>query len=250
MLGAGMRGELSAPGRPDQLRALLYGLSAPSQPTAQVQAARVPAFLPPYRELRRLVRLLRALAREALRAEARGPRGGGGRARGHPRRTVLAWVVSGAGTTQISRSDGIVCRGCNRSIRMGTPMEVCDEGFVHPEEDCRARARARRAPATGGRHSVTPTATAMATDLQKQARVSAQLSDRRMSTVRGCMDGRCSLRDDATAAKMVCRGGCGRTLHQRCADISKGYLLKGALTCVWNAACGRWVPRGSRPRAC
>jgi hypothetical protein len=72
----------------------------------------------------------------------------------------------------------------------------------------------------------------MATDLQKQARVSAQLSDRRMCTVRGCLDGRCSLRDDATAAKMVCRGGCGRTLHQRCADISKGYLLKGALTCV------------------
>ena len=35
-------------------------------------------------------------------------------------------------------------------------------------------------PLTGGRHSVTPTATAMATDLQKQARVSAQLSDRRM----------------------------------------------------------------------
>ena len=105
---------------------------------------------------------------------------------------------------------------------MGTPMEVCDEGFVHPDEDCRARARARRGKISGGRHSVTPTATAMATDLQKQARVSAQLSDRRMSTVRGCLDGRCSLRDDATAAKMVCRGGCGRTLHQRCADISNG----------------------------
>ena len=145
---------------------------------------------------------------------------------------VLARVVSGAGTTQISRSDGILCRGCNRSIRMGTPMEVCDEGFVHPEEECRARARARRGQPSGGRHSVTPTATAMATDLQKQARVSAQLSDRRMSTVRGCLDGRCSLQGDATAAKMVCRGGCGRTLHQRCADISKGYLLKGALTCV------------------
>ena len=162
--------------------------------------------------------------RAALEAEAAARMGNPG--------AVLARVVSGAGTTQISRSDGIVCRGCNRSIRMGTPMEVCDEGFVHPEEDCRARARARRGQATGGRHSVTPTATAMATDLQKQARVSAQLSDRRMNTVRGCLDGRCPLRDDATAAKMVCRGGCGRTLHQRCADISKGYLLKGALTCV------------------
>jgi hypothetical protein len=43
------------------------------------------------------------------------------------------------------------------------------------------------------------------------------------------LDGRCSLQGDASAAKMACRGGCGRTLHQRCADISKGYLLKGAL---------------------
>ena len=30
---------------------------------------------------------------------------------------------------------------------------------------------------------------------------------------------------------MVCRGGCKRTLHAKCAEISKGYVQKGAFTC-------------------
>ena len=150
--------------------------------------------------------------------------------RGAPAGPALSRMASGAGTTQISRSNGITCRGCGLSIRMGTPMEVCDEGFVHPTDDCRARVMASRA--TGGRDRVVPTATAAATNLQKQAKVKAELSDRRMATVRGCLNGQCALRADPTAVVIPCRGGCGRSLHQRCADISKGYAQKGALLCV------------------
>lgn len=140
--------------------------------------------------------------------------------------------ISGAGLMQISRSDGIICRGCDKSIRMGTQMEVCAEGFIHPEEECRACVLWRRAFTNGGRVQTTPVPTAMASDLQKRARVRAQLSDRRMEAVRRCLEGGCSLRHDPTEPKNICRGGCGRTLHQRCADLSKGYYLKGALTCV------------------
>ena len=143
---------------------------------------------------------------------------------------ALARVASGAGQTQISRSNGITCRGCKLPIKMGSTMEVCDEGFVHPTDDCRARAVASRA--AGGRNLVTPTATAAATNLQKQAKVKAEMSDRRMTAVRCCLDGQCALRADPSALTIPCRGGCGRSLHQRCADISKGYALKGALLCV------------------
>ena len=57
---------------------------------------------------------------------------------------TLARSHSGTGTTQIARSDGIMCRGCSQSIRLGGQMEVFAEGFIHPNFSCRSAAEGRR----------------------------------------------------------------------------------------------------------
>ena len=144
--------------------------------------------------------------------------------------------ASGAGTIQIARSDGILCRGCLQSIRLGSKMEVYREGFIHPNYSCRAVADGRQPAKPIAGDSVVPLedavaqSTPMANHLQKQARVAELLSDRRMVALRECTDGRCSKRGLGEPA-MVCRGGCGRSLHGACAQISKGYVQKGAFTC-------------------
>jgi len=152
-------------------------------------------------------------------------------------RSMVARSSSGAGTIQVARSDGILCRGCLQPIRMGSKMEVFQEGFIHPSYSCRVVATGRQPV----RHIIGDTlvpfedvvaqTTPMAHNLQKQARVAEQLSSRRMAAMRACMDGNCPMRGRPEAEAMLCRGGCGRTLHGACAEISKGYLLKGAFTC-------------------
>lgn len=153
----------------------------------------------------------------------------------------LSRLASGAGSTQIARSAGITCRGCRGEIRMGAKMEVHAEGFIHPTFSCRAAAAS--APGPSGTMTLADIAAdpiSMAVHLQKKARVAEMLSDRRMVAIRRCADGVCPLGpgalrypcgDDRLEPTMVCRGGCKRTLHAKCAEISKGYVQKGAFTC-------------------
>ena len=150
---------------------------------------------------------------------------------------TLARSHSGTGTTQIARSDGIMCRGCSQSIRLGGHMEVFAEGFIHPNFSCQSAAEGRRVRDSSSRagpvarEDVVSQSSAMANNLQKQARVAELLSDRRMTVVRTCMDGSCRLQGNEGAVSMPCRSGCGRTLHATCAEISKGFVQKGAFTC-------------------
>ena len=228
-----MQGELPALSQPvDELRTLLHWDSASPQPAAQVcQLPGCTSFCHPNesfddwfgfygRSHGRLYEQRRAAIELEQAAVRTGPSG-----------SALARVVSGTGTTQISRSDGILCRGCDRSIRMGIPPWrcVCDEGFVHPMEACRARALVcggRRHRAGGTPCGADCDGDGFGPAQQKHRRARARPAVGPTHDYGEVLPGRaqCPLKDDPSAAKMVRRGGCGRALHQRCADISKGYL--------------------------
>ena len=147
--------------------------------------------------------------------------------------TALVRKPSGMGTIQVAKSADIVCLGCKSSCRVGSNIEVFNEGFIHPSDTCRVAAQGRAAPAAPwvAREDVITRPSAMAHNLHKQARVAESLSDRRMDAVRRCVDGQCSRCSDASEDAIPCREGCGRTLHPVCADISQGYARKGAFTC-------------------
>ena len=131
---------------------------------------------------------------------------------------------------------------------MGANMEVHNEGFIHPTFSCRAAAAS--APGPSGTMTLADIAAdpiSMAVHLQKKARVAEMLSDRRMIAIRRCTDGVCPLGtnpcgDDQLEPTMVCRGGCKRTLHAKCAEISKD-TCRRAPSRATTAGSPLWAPR-------
>ena len=175
---------------------VLHGRRAPADPPPYLRAGGMPGDMPPDRRLHRVASLLWTDSRPDWRRS--------GASRRPTRSRSAAWLArssSGAGTIQVARSDGILCRGCLQPIRIGLKMEVFREGFIHPSYSCRAVAD--RAPADQARsretlvvpfEDVVAQTTPMAHNLQKQARVAEQLSEPPHGAMRACMDGSCPMR--------------------------------------------------------
>ena len=139
--------------------------------------------------------------------------------------TSLNRRPSGDGAKQIAKSTGMICLGCKGAIREGSKVEVVLNGFCHPVAACRAMALN-----TPTSEAPTAQGTAMAGSLQKQTKLLERFSAERMVNLRRCMDGACGM--DAEEPSVACLGGCGRTLHARCAMLVKGNFLKGQFRCV------------------
>ena len=168
-------------------------------------------------------------------AEAAGqwrqPTDGGMRDRYAPARTE-----SGEGTIQIARSDGILCAGCFKPARSGSKIEVFGASFIHPLDGCRLKAKARLAAEEHrAKSQVEGQTSAMAGSLQKQAKMRERFDDRRMLLLRTCMAGCCELAAKPIPEQgtvMMCREGCGVSLHAACAQIAKGNAVKANFVCT------------------
>ena len=143
--------------------------------------------------------------------------------------SAVSRVPSGEGATQIARSNGIVCAGCDTPIRLGSKMCVMLSGFVHCSEGCKSMALSRARSRTLAGTKATSMATAGS--LVRQTQTREKFGPMRMLKLRQCMCGRCAFAGSNEPA-MTCKT-CGTCrLHVRCAQIGEGYATKANFHCV------------------